>query len=175
MACSYFDIGGSNEINQALKVDHCSFMRSSMASVSSFPGSTAGKPSCKEIRHSRRRSRTKRCACNAAKSSGSNCRPPNPLPAASGGERHKKRSFLCTTYRSVASASCRPPRWIMRSWKSWRTAGSTSAKAAVCALRVRYINAMASRTGKSLWHLGCKFITLSPSDETLIQRFREGG
>ena len=40
-----------------------------------------------------------------------------------------------------------------------------------CALEVRYINAMASRTGKSLWHLGCKFITLSPSDETLIQRF----
>ena len=40
-----------------------------------------------------------------------------------------------------------------------------------CGLEVRYINAMESRTGKPLWHMGCKFINQPPSDETLIQRF----
>lgn len=38
-------------------------------------------------------------------------------------------------------------------------------------LEVRYVNALESRTGKPLWHLGCKFINLSPLNETLIQRF----
>ena len=40
-----------------------------------------------------------------------------------------------------------------------------------CALEVRYVNAMEGRTGKPLWHMGCKFINPPPSDETLIQRF----
>ena len=40
-----------------------------------------------------------------------------------------------------------------------------------CALEVRYVNALESRTGKPLWHMGCKFINLPASDETLIQRF----
>jgi c-di-GMP-binding flagellar brake protein YcgR len=38
-------------------------------------------------------------------------------------------------------------------------------------LEVRYINPLASRTGKQLWHLGGKFVKLAPAGETLIQRF----
>ena len=40
-----------------------------------------------------------------------------------------------------------------------------------CALEVRYVNAMESRTGKPLWHMGCKFVGLPPMDEMQIQRF----
>jgi len=40
-----------------------------------------------------------------------------------------------------------------------------------CTLEIRYINAMESRTGKRLWHMGCKFVNLPPADETMIQRF----
>lgn len=39
------------------------------------------------------------------------------------------------------------------------------------ALEVRYLFSSESRTGKPLWHMGCQFIDLSPADETLIQRF----
>lgn len=38
-------------------------------------------------------------------------------------------------------------------------------------LEVRYVMATESRTGKTLYHMGCKFINLPPHDETLIQRF----
>ena len=38
-------------------------------------------------------------------------------------------------------------------------------------LEVRYLRPIESRTGKPLWHLGCRFVNLSPLNETLIQRF----
>ena len=38
-------------------------------------------------------------------------------------------------------------------------------------LEVRHIDAIESRTGRKLWHLGCRFVNLSPLNETLIQRF----
>ncbi len=38
-------------------------------------------------------------------------------------------------------------------------------------LEVRYIIAKESRTGKPLWHMGCRFLKLSPANETIIQRF----
>ena len=38
-------------------------------------------------------------------------------------------------------------------------------------LEVRYVNQIESRTGRTLWHLGCRFVNLSPLNETLIQRF----
>lgn len=38
-------------------------------------------------------------------------------------------------------------------------------------LEVRYVLTLQGRTGKPLWHLGCKFVDLNPADETLIQRF----
>jgi c-di-GMP-binding flagellar brake protein YcgR len=36
---------------------------------------------------------------------------------------------------------------------------------------VRYVMATESRTGKTLFHMGCRFLNLSPLNETLIQRF----
>ena len=38
-------------------------------------------------------------------------------------------------------------------------------------LEVRYIATRENRTGKALWHVGCKFLSLSPLNDTLIQRF----
>lgn len=38
-------------------------------------------------------------------------------------------------------------------------------------LEVRYIDPIESRTGKAFWHLGCRFVNISPLNETLIQRF----
>ena len=38
-------------------------------------------------------------------------------------------------------------------------------------LEVRYISQSERRTGKPVWHVGCKFDALSPANETLIQRF----
>ena len=38
-------------------------------------------------------------------------------------------------------------------------------------LEVRYVNPLASRSGKPLWHLGCRFVEMSALNETLIQRF----
>ena len=38
-------------------------------------------------------------------------------------------------------------------------------------LEVRYVRPMESRSGKPLWHLGCRFVDLSPANKTLIQRF----
>jgi len=38
-------------------------------------------------------------------------------------------------------------------------------------LEVRYVMATESRTGKTLVHMGCRFLKLSPLNETLIQRF----
>lgn len=38
-------------------------------------------------------------------------------------------------------------------------------------LEVRYIFANESRSGKTIHHMGCKFMNLSPSNEMLIQRF----
>ncbi|MBK7357370.1 flagellar brake protein [Propionivibrio sp.] len=38
-------------------------------------------------------------------------------------------------------------------------------------LEVRYIQSTESRSGKPLWHMGCRFLNLTAHDETLIQRF----
>ncbi len=38
-------------------------------------------------------------------------------------------------------------------------------------LEICYVMATESRTNKSIWHIGCKFIKLSPLNEMLIQRF----
>ena len=38
-------------------------------------------------------------------------------------------------------------------------------------LEVRYIGSTESRTGKPLFHMGCRFIDLRPPDESIIQRF----
>ncbi len=38
-------------------------------------------------------------------------------------------------------------------------------------LEIRYVLAVQSRTDKPMWHIGCQFIKISPLNETLIQRF----
>lgn len=38
-------------------------------------------------------------------------------------------------------------------------------------LEVRYVASLTGRTGKPLWHIGCKFLALTPANEVLIQRF----
>lgn len=38
-------------------------------------------------------------------------------------------------------------------------------------IEVRYVSVQQSRSGKNLWHMGCRFVKLSPLNETLIQRF----
>lgn len=38
-------------------------------------------------------------------------------------------------------------------------------------LEVRYVMATESRTGKTHFHMGCKFINLPPAEEAIIQRF----
>jgi c-di-GMP-binding flagellar brake protein YcgR len=38
-------------------------------------------------------------------------------------------------------------------------------------LEIRYISEKQSRSNKTLWHVGCRFVNLTPNHETLIQRF----
>ena len=51
-------------------------------------------------------------------------------------------------------------------WLDLRESGLFSAT-----LEVRYITHTESRLNKPIWHIGCQFINLSPANETLIQRF----
>ena len=41
----------------------------------------------------------------------------------------------------------------------------------VVTLEVRYVLAKECRTGKTLWHMGCRFVKLTPLYDTMIQRF----
>lgn len=170
----YFDIGGSNEINQAfLKVDHCSFTafvdgiriqfsgkHCRQAKLQGDPAFTAQIPDSM-LRLQRREvfrlqlPTTKPFTCRIRR--GTPQETLLPLHDISVGGV----GILSTTPLDYAQLEK-----LENCWIDLRESGMIH-----CALEVRYINAMASRTGKSLWHLGCKFITLSPSDETLIQRF----
>jgi len=38
-------------------------------------------------------------------------------------------------------------------------------------LEVRYVRESESRTSATIWHMGCRFINLPPASETIIQRF----
>ncbi len=51
-------------------------------------------------------------------------------------------------------------------WLDLRESGAISV-----ALEIRYVTKFESRQNKPFWHIGCKFIDLSPNNETLIQRF----
>ena len=55
---------------------------------------------------------------------------------------------------------------LENSWIDLREAGIFSVT-----LEVRYIMATESRANKMLWHMGCRFLNLTPLNETLIQRF----
>lgn len=51
-------------------------------------------------------------------------------------------------------------------WVDLRESGTLTAT-----LEVRHIREKGNRAGKVLWHMGCRFVDLSPLNETLIQRF----
>ena len=51
-------------------------------------------------------------------------------------------------------------------WLDLRESGTFPVK-----LEVRYVIVTETRSHKPNWHVGCKFVNLSPANETLIQRF----
>jgi c-di-GMP-binding flagellar brake protein YcgR len=55
---------------------------------------------------------------------------------------------------------------LENSWIDLRDSGMLAVT-----LEVRYVMSTESRTGKTLFHMGCRFLKLSPLNETLIQRF----
>jgi c-di-GMP-binding flagellar brake protein YcgR len=55
---------------------------------------------------------------------------------------------------------------LENSWIDLRDTGALA-----LTLEVRYVTSLESRTGKPLWHMGCQFLKLSALNETLIQRF----
>ena len=55
---------------------------------------------------------------------------------------------------------------LENSWIDLRDSGMLAVT-----LEVRYVMSTESRTGKKLFHMGCRFLNLSPLNETLIQRF----
>lgn len=59
-----------------------------------------------------------------------------------------------------------PMEQLENSWIDLRDTGMLTVT-----LEVRYIMAKESRTGKPLWHMGCRFLKPSPANETIIQRF----
>ena len=67
----------------------------------------------------------------------------------------------------VADALAYEPMEILDNcWIDLRESGMITVQ-----LEVRYIMEKESRIGKTLWHMGCRFVNLSPANETLIQRF----
>lgn len=67
----------------------------------------------------------------------------------------------------VADALAYEPMEILENcWIDLRESGMITVQ-----LEVRHIMARESRTGKTLWHMGCRFMNLAPANETQIQRF----
>jgi len=59
-----------------------------------------------------------------------------------------------------------PMALLENSWIDLRDSGMLTVT-----LEVRHILEKGNRGGKTLWHMGCRFVDLSPLNETLIQRF----
>lgn len=59
-----------------------------------------------------------------------------------------------------------PMEQLENSWIDLRDTGMLAVT-----LEVRYVISTESRTGKTLYRMGCRFLKLSPHNETLIQRF----
>ncbi len=170
----YFDIGGSNEINQAfLKTENCTFttfvegIRIQFAGKQCRETKLRGEPAfAAQIPRSMLRLQrrevfrlqlpsTKPFTCRVRR--GSPQEALLPLHDISVGGV----GILSTTPLDYSQLERLDNCWI-----DLRESGMINAT-----LEVRYVNAMESRTGKTLWHMGCKFVDLPPSDETLIQRF----
>ena len=170
----YFDIGGSNEINQAfLKAESCTFSTFIEGVRIQFPAKKcheakwggdlvfAAPIPTRMLRLQRRElfrlqlPSTKPFTCRMRR--GSPHEEQLPLHDISVGG---------LGILSTAPLDYTQLEKLDNCWLDLRESGMIR-----CVLEVRYINAMESRTGKPLWHMGCKFINLPASDETLIQRF----
>ena len=170
----YFDIGGNNEINQAfLKAENCTF--------STFVNGVRIQFSAKGCREAKLDGETAFVA---------------PIPSHL--LRLQRREVFRLQLPSTKPYTCRVLRGTPREellplhdisvggigilmpnalkyeqletlencWLDLRESGMIH-----CALEVRYVAVLESRTGKPLWHMGCRFINLPPAAETLIQRF----
>ena len=170
----YFDIGGSNEINQAfLKATTCSFstfvdgIRIQFSAKKCLQAQLAGAPvfavpiPASLLRLQRREvfrlqlPTTKPYTCRVRR----------------GSPKEQLMPLHDISVGGIGIHSTNPLDYVQTDklencWIDLRESGMIST-----ALEVRYVISQESRTGKPLWRMGCRFVDLPPSDETLIQRF----
>ncbi len=170
----YFDIGGSSEINQAfLKVENCIFttyiegIRIQFAGKHCRETKLRGEPvfAAQIPRSMLRLQRRELFRLQLPSTKPFTCR------VCRGSPQEALLTLHDISVGGVGILSKTPLDYAQlerldNCWLDLRESGMIH-----CALEVRYINAMEGRTGKPLWHMGCKFINQPPSDETLIQRF----
>lgn len=170
----YFDIGGSKEINQAfLKAESCTF--------ATFVEGVRIQFSAKHCRETRLRGELLFAAPIPKKMLRLQRRETFRLQLPS------TKPFTCRVRRGTSREEALPLHDISvggigilsttpmdyaqleildNCWLDLRESGMIR-----CTLEVRYVATMESRTGKPVWHMGCKFVNLPPADETTIQRF----
>ena len=170
----YFDIGGSNEINQAfLKAESCTFTTFVEGIRIQFAG--------KQCRETKLRgepafaAQIPRSMLRLQRREVFRLQLPSTKPFTCRVRRGSPQEVLLSLHDisvgGIGILSTTPLDYAQlerldNCWLDLRESGMINV-----ALEVRYVNAMESRTGRTLWHMGCKFVNLSPSDETLIQRF----
>ena len=170
----YFDIGGSNEINEAfLKAENCTFTAFVDGIRYQFPGKQCretklhGEPAFatqipKSLLRLQRRELF-RLALPTSK--------PFTCRVRRGTPREELLSLHDISIGGIGIVSRTPLEYsqfekLDNCWLDLRESGMIH-----CILEVRYIKPLESRTGKPIWHMGCKFIDQAAADETLIQRF----
>lgn len=170
----YFDVGGSNEINRAfLRADHCIFtsvvngIRMQFSAPQGRETMLRGErvfavPVPKSLLRLQRRD-VFRLRLPTGK--------PYICRIRRGTPREKALPLHDISIGGIGILSSEklefePLEVLENSWIDLRDSGALA-----LALEVRYVTALESRTGKPLWHMGCRFLKLSALNETLIQRF----
>lgn len=170
----YFDISGSQEINQAfVKADSCTF--SAVADGIRIQFTTRN---CRETRHDGapafaaplpqsllRLQRRDTFRLQLPSTNPYTCRIRRGTPA---------EELLAVYDISVGGIGIMANKEIKlerldllpNSWLDLHETGMIR-----CTLEVRYVAPIDGLTGKPLWHMGTRFVDLPQSDETLIQRF----
>lgn len=170
----YFDIGGSKEINQAfLKAESCTFstfvegIRIQFSAKNSRETKLRGEPAfAAPIPNSMlrlQRRETFRLPLPSTK--------PFICRVLRGTPREEALTLHDISVGGVGILSTTPLDYTQlekmeNCWLDLRESGMIR-----CTLEVRYVSMTESRTGRPMWHMGCKFIDLPPADETSIQRF----
>ncbi|HJV92976.1 MAG TPA: flagellar brake protein [Azonexus sp.] len=170
----YFDVGGSDEINRAyLRADHCVFtsvvngIRIQFSAPQGREAKLRGErvfaaPVPKSLLRLQRRD-VFRLQLPSAK--------PYICRIRRGTPEEKELPLHDISIGGIGILSYEklefePLEVLENCWIDLRDSGALA-----LALEVRYINPLESRTGKQLWHMGCRFLKLSALNETLIQRF----